>query len=177
MELSKQKHPAFIKTEELLKKYNENKIRLTVLEIEIAELDKPIPAESLEETIAGVYYQRAGEGGMPASGAVSDKTCNCAVAFRRANSEVNHDIEWQIICDKANAESERDAIVVELQKIDAVIESLGERQRVVVREFYFNGRDWESIARKVNYSKMQCQRLRDKAVVLMTKAIFNTVVI
>lgn len=84
---------------------------------------------------------------MPKSGQLSDLTSHLAIRWSQLRIRLLY---------------KKDEISRELEYIEDIIKDLESIERILMRERYINGKEWEKICVIINYSWRQTHRLHSK---------------
>lgn len=147
--------------------------RIKNLEIDIEQLKMPIVRETPEETIEAIYFARSLDNMPHSLGLASDRTSNVAQAYRLDNEGINYDMESLRAQDLIILEAERNQLTRLLQKIDNAINSLTEKEQLIIKGFYIDSLKWFEVADLVKYEERHCKRVRDKALNYMAKSLLG----
>ena len=155
----------------LLTDYNVMLARIRNIDLDLTR----IPAmDTPEDAIEGLYFSKE-QGGIPASGSISDRTSTVALKWSEEFFEVNRDISMH----RRSLEFEKRCLAQVVKKLDNAMESLEPLQREIIKMFYVEKKNWPQITvalydkSRSYYTERHCRRLRAAAITCMVKAMFG----
>lgn len=63
-----------------------------------------------------------------------------------------------------NLEDVRRRLIGTLEDVDKWLDSLSEKEKKVIREYYINNNTWETVSEIIGFSSKQCGRIRNGAI-------------
>ena len=141
----------------LLKTHSEKKRQIEILRYELSHL----PRVNEQEFIESLSLRGPLPGSQHGAGIISDKTMTIAMQYRDVALRLNNESALQITRELRALEEETD-------RLDHFVSLLSERQAMVIRKYYFEGRSWSEIEAESSISKRSLTNERNHALTALT---------
>jgi len=127
----------------LLKTYPEMQQKATQLRFELENLAVISEEEVIDSLTVGHVLNH--DGRKPCSG-ISDKTMAAALKYKDVMAAMNNETASEVMRELRMVESE-------LRRLEHYLSLLPERQGVIIKRYYIEGRKWEDIEKELHVSR------------------------